>query len=82
LGWWGGGQYDSLQKLVKAFQPFRDLWTTTSDWLRWHHSWMNDPLSAIDPEQLEHSVDDAYKTMSKCVKQFKDIPGEFRLNSL
>uniref|UniRef100_A0A8C4NS28 Dynein, axonemal, heavy chain 1 n=1 Tax=Dicentrarchus labrax TaxID=13489 RepID=A0A8C4NS28_DICLA len=46
-------QYDRLQKLVKDFQPFKDLWTTTSDWLRWHESWLNDTLSSIDPEQLD-----------------------------
>ncbi|KAL7406937.1 hypothetical protein ABVT39_000487 [Epinephelus coioides] len=66
--------YDRLQKLVKDFQPYKDLWTTTSDWLRWHESWLNDPLSSIDPEQLERNVTDAYKTMHKCIKQFKDIP--------
>ncbi|XP_041945152.1 dynein heavy chain 1, axonemal isoform X2 [Alosa sapidissima] len=66
--------YDRLQKLTKDFQPFRDLWSTTSDWLRWHESWMTDPLSIIDPEQLERSVNEAFKTMHKCVKQFKDIP--------
>lgn len=68
-------QYDRLQKLNRDFQPFRDLWTATSDWLRWHESWMTDPLSIIDPEQLERNVNDAFKTMHKCVKQFKDIPG-------
>uniref|UniRef100_A0A8C4HI64 Dynein, axonemal, heavy chain 1 n=1 Tax=Dicentrarchus labrax TaxID=13489 RepID=A0A8C4HI64_DICLA len=67
-------QYDRLQKLVKDFQPFKDLWTTTSDWLRWHESWLNDTLSSIDPEQLERNVTDAHKTMHKCIKQFKDIP--------
>ncbi|XP_051269985.1 dynein axonemal heavy chain 1 isoform X2 [Dicentrarchus labrax] len=66
--------YDRLQKLVKDFQPFKDLWTTTSDWLRWHESWLNDTLSSIDPEQLERNVTDAHKTMHKCIKQFKDIP--------
>ncbi|XP_042561677.1 dynein axonemal heavy chain 1-like [Clupea harengus] len=66
--------YDRLQKLNRDFQPFRDLWTATSDWLRWHESWMTDPLSIIDPEQLERNVNDAFKTMHKCVKQFKDIP--------
>ncbi|XP_044079595.1 dynein axonemal heavy chain 1 isoform X1 [Siniperca chuatsi] len=66
--------YDRLQKLVKDFQPFKDLWTTTSDWLRWHESWLNDPLSSIDPEQLERNVTDAHKTMHKCIKQFKDTP--------
>lgn len=68
-------QYDRLQKLVKDFQPFKDLWTTTSDWLRWHESWLNDPLSSIDAEQLERNVTDAHKTMHKCIKLFKDIPG-------
>ncbi|XP_068576471.1 dynein axonemal heavy chain 1 [Cebidichthys violaceus] len=67
--------YDRLQKLVKDFQPFKDLWTTTSDWLLWHESWLNDPLSSIDPEQLEHTVTNAYKTMHKCIEQFKDRPG-------
>ncbi|XP_029005758.1 dynein axonemal heavy chain 1 [Betta splendens] len=66
--------YDRLQKLVKDFQPFKDLWTTTSDWLRWHESWMNDPLSSVDAEQLEHNFTDAHKTMHKCIKHFKEIP--------
>ncbi|XP_054832932.1 dynein axonemal heavy chain 1 [Eublepharis macularius] len=66
--------YDKLSKMVKDFQPFYDLWTTASDWLRWSDSWMNDPLSAIDAEQLEKNVNESFKTMHKCVKQFKDIP--------
>ncbi|KAK2862487.1 hypothetical protein Q5P01_002020 [Channa striata] len=66
--------YDCVQRLVKDFQPFKDLWTTTSDWLRWHESWMNDPLSSIDPEQLQRIVTDAHKTMHKCIKHFKEIP--------
>lgn len=63
--------------MVKEFQPYLDLWTTASDWLRWSESWMNDPLSAIDAEQLEKNVIESFKTMHKCVKQFKDIPGRW-----
>ncbi|XP_029774824.1 dynein heavy chain 1, axonemal isoform X2 [Suricata suricatta] len=66
--------YDKLSKMVKDFQPFLELWTTASDWLRWSESWMNDPLSAIDSEQLEKNVIESFKTMHKCVKQFKDNP--------
>ncbi|XP_067360331.1 dynein axonemal heavy chain 1 [Channa argus] len=66
--------YDCVQRLVKDFQPFKDLWTTTSDWIRWHESWMNDPLSSIDAEQLQRNVTEAHKTMHKCIKQFKEIP--------
>nr|XP_054101684.1 dynein axonemal heavy chain 1 isoform X2 [Callithrix jacchus] len=66
--------YDKLSRMVKEFQPYLDLWTTASDWLRWSESWMNDPLSAIDAEQLEKNVIEAFKTIHKCVKQFKDMP--------
>ncbi|XP_075795609.1 dynein axonemal heavy chain 1 isoform X2 [Pelodiscus sinensis] len=66
--------YDKLSRMVKEFQPYWDLWTTASDWIRWSESWMNDPLSAIDAEQLEKSVNESFKTMHKCVKQFKDVP--------
>lgn len=35
---------------------------------------MNDPLTTIDPEQLEQNVSNAFKTIFKCYKHFKDIP--------
>ncbi|XP_029991393.1 dynein heavy chain 1, axonemal [Sphaeramia orbicularis] len=66
--------YDRVQKLIKEFQPFMDLWTTTSNWINWHQSWLNSPLSYIDPEQLERNVTEASKTIHKCFKQFKDVP--------
>ncbi|KAK2152282.1 hypothetical protein LSH36_335g03002 [Paralvinella palmiformis] len=67
--------YDKLNKLAKDFEPFRNLWVTASDWLRWYESWMNDPLMSIDAESVEKNVNDAYKTMHKSVKIFQDIPG-------
>nr|XP_019941835.1 PREDICTED: dynein heavy chain 1, axonemal [Paralichthys olivaceus] len=67
--------YDHLQKLAKDLQPFKDLWTTTSEWLHRHENWINNPLSSIDPEQLERNVTEAHKTMHICIKQFKDMPG-------
>ncbi|XP_066927305.1 dynein axonemal heavy chain 1-like isoform X2 [Clytia hemisphaerica] len=66
--------YDKLSKLIKDFEPFKNLWITASDWLRNHESWMTDPLSAIDPEQVEKSVNDSYKIIHKCTRQFTDIP--------
>ncbi|XP_069004796.1 dynein axonemal heavy chain 1 [Embiotoca jacksoni] len=66
--------YDRLQKLVKDFQPYKDLWITSSNWLRWNERWLVDPLSSLNPEQIEHSVSDAHKTMHKCTKQLKDVP--------
>lgn len=64
--------------MVRDFQPFFDLWTTASNWLTWHEKWLNDPLTSIDPEQLERNVSEAHKTMHKCFKQFKELPGKWR----
>ena len=55
-------------KLTKDFEPFKNLWITTSDWLKWHDSWMNDPLNTIDAEQVEKNVNESYKTMHKCAR--------------
>ncbi|NWX92741.1 DYH1 protein, partial [Nothoprocta pentlandii] len=66
--------YGRLSRMVKEFQPYYDLWTTVSDWMRWYDSWMNDPLTEIDAEQLEKNVNESFKTMHRCVRQFKDSP--------
>ncbi|KAK0056678.1 dynein heavy chain 1 axonemal-like isoform X1 [Biomphalaria pfeifferi] len=66
--------YDKLAKLVKDFEPFRNLWITVSDWQRWQESWLNDPLTAINAEEVEKNVNESYKTMHKSVKIFNEIP--------
>ncbi|XP_037242845.1 dynein heavy chain 1, axonemal [Falco rusticolus] len=66
--------YSKLSRMVKDFQPYYDLWTTVSDWMQWYENWMNDPLVQIEAEQLEKNVSDSFKTMQRCVKQFKDSP--------
>ena len=36
---------------------------------------MKDPLTNIDAEQLESNLSNAFKTIHKCVKHFKEIRG-------
>ncbi|NXX67841.1 DYH1 protein, partial [Spizella passerina] len=66
--------YSGLNKMLKDFQPYFDLWTTVSNWIKWNVSWMNDSLLTIEAEELEKNVTDSVKTMQRCVKQFKDSP--------
>ncbi|GFS18450.1 dynein heavy chain 1, axonemal [Elysia marginata] len=63
-----------ISKIMKEFEPFRKLWITTSDWVRWQESWLTDPLSAINAEELERCVTESWKTMNKSVKYFSNIP--------
>jgi len=48
-----------------------------SDWQRWHESWMNDPLTSINAEELEKNVNEAYKTMHKSVRIFNEMPSMY-----
>ena len=43
-------QYDKVGKLSRDFEPYKNLWNTAADWMRWYDSWMNDALVNIDPE--------------------------------
>lgn len=72
-------KYEKLAKLTKDFDPYKNLWITTSDWLRWYESWMNDPISSIDAENIEKNVTDAYKSMHKAIKQFAEFESKYSL---
>ncbi|KAK3782184.1 hypothetical protein RRG08_032935 [Elysia crispata] len=63
-----------ISKIMKEFEPFRKLWITTSDWVRWQESWLTDPLSAINAEELERCVTESWKTMNRSVRYFSNIP--------
>ena len=64
-------QYDKIGKLTRDFEPFKNLWITAADWIKWHETWMNDSLINIDPELLANNVNNAFKTMHKSVKHFR-----------
>lgn len=66
--------------MVKDFEPYRNLWITCSDWLKWYDMWMNDPISSIDAENIEKNVTESYKAMHKAIKQFADFESELFLD--
>ncbi|XP_076467002.1 dynein axonemal heavy chain 1-like [Babylonia areolata] len=71
--------YEKIGKLIKEFEPYRNLWITTSDWLRWQESWMNDPIQTINPEEVERIVNESYKNIHKSVKFFHNSPEVYEI---
>ncbi|KAF5403840.1 Dynein heavy chain axonemal [Paragonimus heterotremus] len=67
--------YDKIPRLLKDFEPFKNLWLSAADWLKTQEAVMNDPLTSIDAEQVEKLVQDCYKTMHKSVRIFHELPG-------
>ncbi|CAH0560322.1 unnamed protein product [Brassicogethes aeneus] len=65
--------FDSLNKLIKEFEPYKNLWVTASDWLRSYDIFIDNPLENIDGEALERTVNEMHKTMVKLTKVFVEI---------
>ncbi|XP_018331814.1 dynein heavy chain 1, axonemal-like [Agrilus planipennis] len=65
--------FDNLVALMKEFEPYKNLWVTASDWMKWHEIWMDNPLVNIDGEAIEPTMADMYKIMQKSIRIFADI---------
>ncbi|XP_024940673.1 dynein heavy chain 1, axonemal [Cephus cinctus] len=66
--------FEELTKLIKDFDPYKSLWLTASDWLKWYDIWMDNPLINIDGQLIDSMVNDMYKIMTKSAKTFQDQP--------
>jgi dynein heavy chain len=64
--------YDNITQMTKDYEPFYALWTTTDKWKVMHKSWLNDDFELLDAFEMEEIVDNADKTMNKCIRQLKD----------
>ncbi|KAJ8728552.1 hypothetical protein PYW07_006248 [Mythimna separata] len=63
-----------LNRLVKEFEPYRNLWVTASDFLKAREIWLDNPLMYVDADTIEPLVNEYYKTIVKCVRTFADMP--------
>ena len=66
--------YEDLNKLVKEFQPYRDLWVGASEWVQAHEMWVDNPLANIDGDSVQRVLADSYKTMTKLARTFAEMP--------
>lgn len=65
--------FEAIIKLIKEFEPYKNLWITASDWLRAYDMWMDNPLVNVDGEAIERNVNEMYKIMVKSIRVFTDI---------
>ncbi|XP_041969812.1 dynein axonemal heavy chain 1-like [Aricia agestis] len=66
--------FADLNRLVKEFEPYRNLWVTASDYLKAREVWLDNPLVYVDADAIEPLVNDYYKTIVKCIRTFADMP--------
>lgn len=68
-------EYTELSKTVREFEPYKNLWLTTDDWIKSHKKWMSNTFTSLDPEALEQQINTASKVIHKCTRSLKDMPG-------
>ena len=49
-------QFTQLEEAPKVLAPYLALWTTAQDFQKNSYMWLNGPMTALDPEQLEKEV--------------------------
>ncbi|XP_076766961.1 dynein axonemal heavy chain 1 [Xylocopa sonorina] len=74
--------FEHLHKLMREFEPYRSLWVTASDWLRWYEVWMDNPLMNVDGSQIDTLVADMYRVMTRAVRTFQEFPSKSMFGQL
>lgn len=67
--------YEEVAGLLKEFDPYRSLWVTTADWLKWKDTWLLGSFIELNAEEVEKNLNNSYKVVFKSLKQFKNQPG-------
>jgi len=63
--------YEEVLTLASDFEPYKNLWITINDWLKFKSQWLDGPFDELDPEEVEKNWNDAWKVIVKSVKTFK-----------
>lgn len=62
--------------MVKEFEPYKDLWVSASEFYKIQSAWYQNPITTIDENSIEPTFNDLLKIITKCVKQFAEVPGD------
>jgi len=50
--------------MAKDFLPYSNLWLTTRQWFKSHHSWLNDAWEKLNANDLDQTFENCNKVMS------------------
>ncbi|RKO93938.1 dynein heavy chain, N-terminal region 2-domain-containing protein, partial [Blyttiomyces helicus] len=67
--------YEEAAQLVKDFEPYKSLWLTANDWSKWRNQWLHGSFLDLNAEEVEKNLMNAWRTMFKSVKHFKNTQG-------
>jgi dynein heavy chain len=63
--------YEELNKILKNFEPYSNLWQTAKEWTELSASWKNSKFIELNSEEVEKSVDKFNIAINKAAKYFQ-----------
>ena len=67
-------EYTDLTNVVKAFEPYSNLWNTAAEWKVNYQAWTEGTFIELDAEQIEKDLTAAHRNMYRAGKVFKEKP--------
>jgi dynein heavy chain len=63
--------YSNLGTMVKAFEPYANLWRTAGDWKTNKEAWLNGNFESINPRYCENEVTGGIRLLFKTIRALK-----------
>jgi dynein heavy chain len=63
--------YSNLGTMVKAFEPYANLWKTAGDWKNNKEAWLHGNFQEIDPRYCENEVTGGIRLLFKTIRALK-----------
>jgi len=71
--------YDDINNLINTFEPYKNLWLTAYDWIKWKNQWINGPFMELQSDNIEKNVGNSWRTMLKLIKFFKSMDDKLKI---
>lgn len=63
----------NIRTLMVSFLPYKSLWVTAADFLKWEDAWLGNPITNIDPQLIRKSIKEYKTTIKECIVIFDEI---------
>ncbi len=64
--------YAQLSAIKKAYEPYKQLWSTSAKWLKLHSEWVHGSFLDLNGEEVGQTVDASGVAISKAFRFFKN----------
>lgn len=61
-------------QLLESFTPYKTLWVTGADFIKWEEAWLGNPLPNVAPDVIRVTMAEYIEANNSCVVVFNELP--------